>query len=48
MRKTEIFAKIAEDTELTRKQIAAVFESLGDLMHRHLKSVVLVSSQFQV
>ena len=37
MRKTEIFAKIAEDTELTRKQIAAVFESLGDLMHRHLK-----------
>jgi nucleoid DNA-binding protein len=37
MRKTEIFAKIAEDTELTRKQVAAVFESLGDLMHRHLK-----------
>ena len=37
MRKTEIFAKIAEDTELTRKQIAAVFESLSDLMHRHLK-----------
>lgn len=37
MRKTEIFAKIAEETELTRKQVAAVFESLGDLMHRHLK-----------
>jgi len=37
MRKTEILAKIAEDTELTRKQVAAVFESLGDLMHRHLK-----------
>ena len=37
MRKTEIFANIAESTELTRKQVAAVFDSLNDLMSRHLK-----------
>ncbi len=35
--KAQLFASIAEDTGLTKKQVAAVFESLGDYMHRHLK-----------
>ena len=35
--KAQLFASIAEDTGLTKKQVAAVFESLGDHMHRHLK-----------
>ncbi len=37
MTKAQLFASIAEDTGLTKKEIAAVFESLGDHMHRHLK-----------
>jgi nucleoid DNA-binding protein len=37
MRKSEIFSKIAEDTDLTRKQVSAVFDSLAELMNRHLK-----------
>ena len=37
MRKTEMFSNIAETTGLTRKQVSAVFESLSDLMGRHLK-----------
>ena len=35
--KSQIMTHIAEDTELTKKQVQAVFESLEDLMHRHLR-----------
>lgn len=36
--KTQLVHAIAEDTGLSRQQVAAVFNSLRDLMHRHLKS----------
>ena len=36
--KSEVFAKIADDTELTRKQIAAVFDSLGGIIKKNLSS----------
>jgi nucleoid DNA-binding protein len=36
--KAQLFSAIAEDTGLGKKDVAAVFESLGDTMHRHLKS----------
>ncbi|MCP3961953.1 MAG: DNA-binding protein [bacterium] len=35
--KAKLIAAISEDTGLTRKEVASVFESLGDYMHRHLK-----------
>lgn len=35
--KARMIAAIAEDTGLSRKDIAAVFDSLANLMHRHLK-----------
>ncbi len=35
--KAKLLAAIAEDTGLPKRQVAAVFESLSDLMHRHLK-----------
>lgn len=35
--KTQIIAAIAEDTGLTKKQVADVFSSLGDLITRHIK-----------
>ena len=35
--KAKLQAAIAEDTGLTRKEVASVFECLGDYMHRHLK-----------
>ena len=35
--KAKLHAAIAEDTGLTRKEVASVFESLGDLLQRHLK-----------
>lgn len=35
--KAKLYATIAEDTGLSRKDVAAVFDSLADLMHRHLK-----------
>ncbi len=35
--KAKLIAAISEDTELTRKEVASVFESLSDHMHRHLK-----------
>ena len=35
--KTQIIAAIAEDTELTKKQVADVLASLGDLITRHIK-----------
>ncbi len=34
--KTEIFASIAESTELTKKQVAAVFDSLQDEIRKAL------------
>ena len=36
--KTQLFSHISEDTELTRKQLASVFESLGDVIEGHVKS----------
>jgi nucleoid DNA-binding protein len=35
--KTQILQTIAEETELTRKQVAAVFDSLGNLIQRHMQ-----------
>ncbi|MCP3671124.1 MAG: DNA-binding protein [Gammaproteobacteria bacterium] len=35
--KTQIIQAIAEDTELTRKQVDAVFNSLGELIQRHMQ-----------
>ncbi len=35
--KAKLIAAISEDTGLSRKDIAGVFESLSDHMHRHLK-----------
>ena len=34
--KNQIIAELAEQTELSRQQIKAVFESLSDLVERHL------------
>ena len=36
--KSEIFGKIADDTELTRKQVAAVFESLNGVIKKSLSA----------
>jgi nucleoid DNA-binding protein len=36
--KSEVFAKIAEDTELTRRQISEVFESLATVIKKNLSS----------
>ena len=35
--KSEILTTIAEDTELTRKQVAAVFDSLGGMIAKEMK-----------
>ena len=35
--KARLFAAISEETGLSRKEVAAVYESLGRLIHRHLK-----------
>lgn len=35
--KARLHAAISEDTGLSKKDVTAVFEVLGDLMHRHLK-----------
>ena len=35
--KSEIYAHIAEETELSRKQIASVFDSLSGLIDKNLK-----------
>jgi nucleoid DNA-binding protein len=39
--KSEIYAYIAEDAELSRKQVAAVFDSLTTLIEKNLKKVGL-------
>ena len=36
-KKTELMTELAETTELSKKQVASVFETLGVLMQRHLK-----------
>ncbi len=36
--KAQLFTQISEDTGLSKKEVAAVFDSLKDQMHRHLKS----------
>jgi len=35
--KAKLYAAIAEDTGLSKKEVTAVFESLKDQMERHLK-----------
>ena len=35
--KTQMLTEIAESTELTKKQVQAVLESLGDVIERHIK-----------
>ena len=35
--KSQILSAIAEDTELTKKQVVEVFSSLSDLITRHIK-----------
>jgi nucleoid DNA-binding protein len=35
--KTQILDAIAESTELSRKQVGAVIDGLGDVIERHLK-----------
>ena len=35
--KSEIYTYISEETELTRKQVAAVFDTLSDLIDKNLK-----------
>ena len=36
--KAQVLSAIAEETGLTKKEVSAVFDSLKDLIHRHLKS----------
>ena len=35
--KTQIITEIAESTELTKKQVSAVIDELGDVIERHIK-----------
>ncbi len=37
MTKSQMFMAIAEDTELTKKQVAAVIDSLSDIIAGHIK-----------
>lgn len=37
MTKSQILSEIAEDTELTKKEVASVFDSLEWILQRHLK-----------
>ena len=37
MTKSQIITAIAEDTGLTKKEVAGVFSSLGDLVTRHIQ-----------
>lgn len=36
--KSQLYTHIAEDTDLSRKQVASVFESLGDVIEGHVKN----------
>ena len=46
--KSQILSAIAEDTELTKKQVADVFSSLSDLITDISRSVVRVNSLFPI
>ena len=35
--KTQTVAEIAESTELSKKEVVAVLDAMGDLIHRHIK-----------
>lgn len=35
--KSEIISTVAEETGLTRREVASVFSALGDLVQRHMK-----------
>lgn len=35
--KTQILTEIADNTELTKKQVQAVLDNLGDVIERHVK-----------
>lgn len=35
--KAQLIAAISEDSGLTKKQVSSVFESLSEVIHRHLK-----------
>jgi nucleoid DNA-binding protein len=37
MTKTQILSEIADETGLTKKEIAAVFDSLATIINRHIK-----------
>lgn len=37
MTKTALFANIADTTELSKKDVAKVFEALGDIINGHIK-----------
>ncbi len=37
MTKSEIFGEIAENCELTKREVSAVFEELGGIVERHVK-----------
>lgn len=44
--KTQIIQAISEDTELTKKDVAAVFSKLGELIQRHMQK--RGSGEFQI
>ena len=37
MTKTQLYAEIAENTGVSKKDVAAVFDELGDVIERHIK-----------
>ncbi|MCH9644076.1 MAG: HU family DNA-binding protein [Gammaproteobacteria bacterium] len=37
LNKSQILTYISESTELSKKEVSTVFETLGNLMHRHLR-----------
>lgn len=37
MKKTELFNQLSEATELSKKEVVAVFDALSDIIHGHLK-----------
>ena len=37
MTKSQVYGEIAENTELSRKEVAAVFDELGVIINRHIK-----------
>ena len=37
MTKSQVYSEIADNTELSRKQVAAVFDELNHIVNRHIK-----------